>query len=78
VELCPHEEDIASSFAAARLVYKVLNYHAYYAQDGKRVKGKRSPRKNRSGPRPARSPKAKRTGGRPTPRKARSARAGSR
>jgi agmatinase len=30
VELCPHEADIASSFTAARLVYKVMNYHAYY------------------------------------------------
>jgi len=28
VELCPHETDRASSFTAARLVYKVLQYHA--------------------------------------------------
>jgi agmatinase len=32
VELCPNDIDIASSFAAARLVYKVLNYHARYAR----------------------------------------------
>jgi len=31
VELCPNEHDIASSFTAARLVYKVLNYHARFA-----------------------------------------------
>lgn len=37
VELCPDERDIASSFTAARLVYKVMNYHAYYAQAGKKV-----------------------------------------
>lgn len=32
VELCPNDADIASSFTAARLVYKVLNYHARYAR----------------------------------------------
>jgi agmatinase len=32
VELCPNDIDIASSFTAARLVYKVLNYHARYAR----------------------------------------------
>jgi agmatinase len=32
VELCPSDADIASSFTAARLVYKVLNYHARYAR----------------------------------------------
>lgn len=32
VELCPNEVDIASSFTAARLVYKVLNYHARFAR----------------------------------------------
>ena len=32
VELCPNDHDIASSFTAARLVYKVMNYHARYAQ----------------------------------------------
>lgn len=31
VELCPNEHDPASSFTAARLVYKVLNYHARFA-----------------------------------------------
>jgi len=31
VELCPTEYDPASSFTAARLVYKVLNYHARFA-----------------------------------------------
>lgn len=36
VELCPDERDIASSFTAARLVYKVMNYHAYYAQAGRK------------------------------------------
>jgi agmatinase len=56
VELCPQEADIASSFTAARLVYKVLNYHAYYSQNGKKKGGKRVPRKNRSGPKRARSP----------------------
>jgi agmatinase len=32
VELCPNEHDIASSFTAARLVYKVLNYHTRYTR----------------------------------------------
>ncbi|HET6347920.1 MAG TPA: arginase family protein [Candidatus Krumholzibacteria bacterium] len=32
VELCPNDTDIASSFTAARLVYKVLNYHARFAR----------------------------------------------
>ena len=32
VELCPSEHDPASSFTAARLVYKVLNYHARFAR----------------------------------------------
>jgi agmatinase len=31
VELCPTEYDPASSFTAARLVYKVMNYHARFA-----------------------------------------------
>jgi agmatinase len=31
VELCPNDMDIASSFTAARLVYKVLNHHARHA-----------------------------------------------
>lgn len=34
VELCPTEYDPASSFTAARLVYKVLNYHARFAVSG--------------------------------------------
>jgi agmatinase len=32
VELCPNDADIASSFTAARLVYKVLNYHERFAR----------------------------------------------
>jgi len=32
VELCPNDADIASSFTAARLVYKVLNYHARHSR----------------------------------------------
>lgn len=32
VELCPNDVDIASSFTAARLVYKVLNYHTRFAR----------------------------------------------
>jgi agmatinase len=31
VELCPNDADHASSFTAARLIYKVLNYHTRYA-----------------------------------------------
>ena len=31
VELCPTEYDPASSFTAARLVYKVMNYHARFS-----------------------------------------------
>jgi agmatinase len=30
VELCPDEHDIASSFILAKLVYKIISYHAYY------------------------------------------------
>jgi agmatinase len=29
VELCPNEHDIASSFILAKLVYKIISYHAY-------------------------------------------------
>lgn len=59
VELCPNDADIASSFTAARLVYKVMNYHAYYeleGKGGKRGSKKRTrKRKTRTGPsRPAR------------------------
>ncbi|HEX5131577.1 MAG TPA: arginase family protein [Candidatus Krumholzibacteria bacterium] len=59
VELCPHKDDIASSFTAARLVYKVLNYHAYYSQRAEKKSAKPAPRKNRSGPKPARTPQRK-------------------
>ena len=34
VELCPSEEDVVSSFTAARLVYKVMTYHAYHRLEG--------------------------------------------
>lgn len=30
VELCPNEHDIASSFILAKLVYKIISYHAYH------------------------------------------------
>jgi agmatinase len=30
VELCPVENDIASSFIMAKLVYKIISHHAYY------------------------------------------------
>lgn len=30
VELCPVEHDIASTFIIAKLVYKIISYHAYY------------------------------------------------
>lgn len=30
VELCPQADDIVSSYTAARLVYKVMAYHAYH------------------------------------------------
>jgi agmatinase len=30
VELCPNETDVVSSFVTARLVYKVMSYHAYH------------------------------------------------
>jgi agmatinase len=47
VELCPNEADIASSFTAARLVYKVMNYHVYYAQPGKKgARRKKTVRRN--------------------------------
>jgi agmatinase len=46
VELCPNDADIASSFTAARLVYKVLNYHAYYAQTGKKGGRRKTVRRN--------------------------------
>jgi agmatinase len=30
VELCPDEHDIASTFIMAKLVYKIISYHAYH------------------------------------------------
>ncbi len=43
VELAPNDADIASSFTAARLVYKIMNYHAAYALGDRRKKGHRKP-----------------------------------
>lgn len=34
VELCPSEHDLTSSFVAARLVYKIMNYHAFHKLGG--------------------------------------------
>jgi agmatinase len=34
VELCPLETDVASSFIAAKLVYKIISYHAYHKLGG--------------------------------------------
>ncbi len=34
VELCPQSGDIVSDYAAARLVYKVMNYHTYHKLTG--------------------------------------------
>jgi len=34
VELCPSPHDLASSFIAARLVYKVMTFHARYRLEG--------------------------------------------
>lgn len=42
VELCPNEVDVVSSFTAARLVYKVMAYHAYHKLDGRRRPERRS------------------------------------
>ncbi len=79
VELAPAATDIASSFSAARLVYKVLNYHTYYSQTGKKSGTRPTPRKSRRVPKPARTPQAKRKGPRQKAKpKARSARATSR
>ncbi len=70
VELAPNDADIASSFTAARLIYKVMNYHAAYAAEGRRARGhrattgarrksrRRNPRKPR---RPARTAQARRS-----------------
>lgn len=35
VELLPHEDDAVSSYTAARLVYKIMNYHTYYKLKGR-------------------------------------------
>ncbi|HXV13077.1 MAG TPA: arginase family protein [Candidatus Krumholzibacteria bacterium] len=42
VELAPNDADIASSFTAARLVYKVMNYHAAYTLGDRRKKAHRA------------------------------------
>jgi agmatinase len=47
VELCPNDADIASSFTAARLIYKVMNYHAAHSAEGGRKRSQRSPRRSR-------------------------------
>jgi agmatinase len=72
VELCPNDADIASSFTAARLVYKVMNYHAAYALEGRRKRAHRSsassprkrrrrvPRKPKRRARTARAPRSRR------------------
>ena len=70
VELCPNDADIASSFIAARLVYKVLNYHAYYATAGSKKihrstkttgrKARRAPRKPKRRTRVARAARSRR------------------
>ena len=68
VELCPSDADIASSFTAARLIYKVMNYHAAYSLEGRRKRGQRtSPGARRKARRVPRKPK----------RRARTARASS-
>ena len=76
VELCPNDADIASSFTAARLVYKVMNYDAYYEVEergGRRgSKQRKRKRKTRTGPsRPARPVRASREARRRRERKAR-------
>ncbi len=80
VELAPSDADIASSFTAARLIYKVMNYHAYYSQEGRRKKGQRTSRtprrKTRRLPRkPKRRARAARARGRTRSTKVRSSRA---
>jgi agmatinase len=57
VELCPSDADIASSFTAARLVYKVLNYHAAYALGERRRRNHRPSTARRKPQRPPRKPK---------------------
>lgn len=72
VELAPNDADIASSFTAARLVYKVMQYHAAYALGDRRKrvhraasavrrkKRRRLPRKPKRRARAARVRRAKR------------------
>lgn len=71
VELCPSDADIASSFTAARLIYKVMNYHAAYALGDRRKRGQRAssgarrtarrvPRKPKRRARTARASRARR------------------
>jgi len=35
VELLPHEDDVVSSYTAARLVYKIMNYHTHHKLKGR-------------------------------------------
>ena len=56
VELAPQEADIASSFTAARLVYKILNYHAFYSRGGPGKGRKPASRTGHRSPQPARTP----------------------
>jgi len=76
VELCPSEADIASSFTAARLVYKVMNYHAYYAQPGKKGGRRKNARKNGAPSRKRQTGRSARVGSRRQKTRARSARTG--
>jgi agmatinase len=39
VELCPHADDVVSSYTAARLVYKIMAYHAFHKLQGKPRRG---------------------------------------
>ena len=39
VELCPHPDDVVSSYSAARLVYKIMAYHAFHKLRGKAPRG---------------------------------------
>lgn len=59
VELAPTDADIASSFTAARLVYKIMNYHAAYALGDRRKKGHKtaSPARRKTRRRSPRKPK---------------------
>jgi agmatinase len=35
VELLPHDDDVVSSYTAARLVYKIMNYHTHHKLRGR-------------------------------------------